>query len=312
MKPFVIVVIVASSRAGPAATPAIEDAAQEALDPRAVVLVRHVVAATDAEALRMRDAATADAVAVVSWPDGTHAHLHVLPSPSGRWLERDLAFSDSDAPFERGRFVGFALGAMIPPLRDAGRVVEAPPAPAPRSPTNPAAPVPADRRGAFDLVALASAGIGGYAGGFGSEASVRFRVADWLGVRAGFGLRIGSIDPLHVQMTTSKIDAGVALRAWHTQGPRPLDVALRVDGLVVQEALSRPLDGDTFSRGSRWIGGMDALVEGAWTFVPEAAFVGALGTEVVFGTTRVVLDDVGRASIPKLRLVGELGMRVRF
>ena len=313
MKPFVIVVIVATGRATPAAMPAIDAAAEDALAPNAVVLVRHVEAATDPEALRMRDAASADAVAVVSWPDATHAHLHVLPPASGRWLERDLTFSEVDAPAERGRFVGFALGAMIPPRRAEPRLpFDAPVAAAPHeSPASVAVPT-AERRAAFDLVAIASTGIGGYAGGYGSEGSLRFRVVDRVEIRAGFGARIGSIDPLHVQVTSLKIDAGAGFRVWRSEGARPLQVALRVDGIALQESLSRPIGVDAFSRGARWVAGVDGLVEGGWAFVPEAALVVALGTEVVFGTTRVVLDDVGRASIPKVRLVGELGVRVRF
>ena len=311
MKPFVILILLATGRAVPAAMPGVDSAAEDALAPNAVVLVRHVTSATDAEALLMRDAAHADAVAVVSWPDATHAHLHVLTGTSARWLERDLEFSDVDAPMERGRFVGFALGAMFPPRHAAPAA--APPAPSfiPGAPASPDVPKP-DRRAAFDLVALASTGIGGYAGGVGSEGSVRLRVATSLEIRAGFGVRIGAIDPLHAQLTAYKLDAGAALRLWRENGARPLELVLRVDGIAMQEVLSRPIDGDAFSRGARWIAGMDALGEGDWAFVPEAAMVAAVGTEVVFGTTRVILDDIGRATIPKVRLVGELGVRVRF
>ena len=311
MKPFVVVVIIATSRAGPGATPAIEDAAQDALEPSAVVLVRHADAPSNAEVLHVRDAANADAVAVVTWPDVAHAHVRVLPSSSKRWLERDLTFSDSDALDERGRFVGFALGAMIPPRREAS---PSPPAPAPE-PGVQALPAerPHERRGAIDLVATSGFGIDGYGGGFGSELSFRYRVALPVAVRAGFGIRVGSIEPANIQTRTAQFSAGLAIRAWHTPDMlRPLHVALRVDGIVVRQGLSHAIFADAVSRGVRWVGGLDLLLEGGWDFVPEAAFIAAVGSEIVFGTTRVVLDNDERADLAKVRLVAELGMRVRF
>jgi hypothetical protein len=323
----VVVLLVALGGAREPSTRAMASATQDALDPSAVVLVREVEEATlasDDRAAALADAVHADAIAVLTWPDADHrrAHVHVLArqaSGAPRWIDRDIAFRDVDAADERGKALGFAVASMVPLRRpEASRDLPVVVAPTVRPPEREATPPPppepprAAPRGAVDLLVVASVGVGGDAGGFGSEAGARFFLGPRFAARVGGGLRIGDVPEARASSYVGRVEAGLAWRALATRGERPFAIGPRADVVLLYQELARPTSNDATSRGARWTPGGDVMLEATWTFVPGAALVVAGGAEVASSPTRVVVDDATTAEIPRLRILGQSGIWVFF
>ncbi len=317
----IVVLLVALGGAREPSTRAMATAAQEALDPNALVLVREVPDATlasDARAMSIAEAVHADAVAVLTWPEADHhrAHVHVYAAKPSRWVDRDIEFRGVDAAEDRGKALGYAVATMVPLRREEPEPPHAPPPvvlPAPQPIAAPPPPVVVhERRFAVDLVGVASAGIGGSAGGFGGEASLRWSFARTLAVRLGGGLRIGEVPPANAASYVERFDGGFAWHPFITGGARPLAIGVRADFVGLLQTVTRPTVDDTTSRGSRWLAGGDALAEAEWAFVPEAGIVAGAGAEVAASATSVLVDDRSTATIPRVRILGELGLRAFF
>lgn len=313
--PLIVVVLIAMGDAQETSTRAMTATAQESLEPGAIVLVQEGATGSDADIAQLANTLRADAVAVVTWPqvDRTRAHLHVYGARQANWYDRDLTFNASDATVERGKALGFAIAAMVPPRpveTSPGEPSDARAAPAEVPLSSPASGP--GRRIALDLVATGSAGIGGSGGGVGSDLTGRWRLLSAFSLCMGGGLRFGEIADAQASTTALRLKTGVAWRTLRTAGERPVTLGLRSDLLATLQFVSRTLSVGRESGGSRWMPGADLLVEGAWYFTPATAFVGAVGGEVAFGTTRVFVGDVERATIPNLRMVGEVGVRARF
>ena len=218
--------------------------------------------------------------------------------------------------------LGFAIAAMVPPRVRAPITADVPGRGADddsRGEPRASSPLPVlpsrgpdPERGAVDIVTIGSSGSGGNAGGFGGVLLTRWRVASTVMFCFGGGGRTGEISELRSSATVILAKAGVSWQPFRTNGERFFALGLRADLLASLQLVSRTLAFDQTSRGSRWMPGADLLVEGGWYFHPRLAAVAAFGGEVAFGTTRVYIGDVQRATIPKLRMVGELGVRVRF
>jgi hypothetical protein len=311
-------------------------ATQDGLDPSAVVLVREVPDATlasDARAMSLAEVVHADAIAVLTWPDAEdrRAHVHVFAARPGRWIDRDIEFRGIDAPDERGKTLGYAVAAMVLPRPEAppkeppptpepgpretarGPVQSArdlPPKPEPAPP--PASPPPRDATFSIDVVGTGSDGIGGSAGGFGSEASARWRFYGPLAARIGGGFRIGDVAGAQASSAVLRIDAGFAVRLVSLGRSRPVTIGLRADGVALYELLTRQETNGASSAGSRWQPAVDGMAELGWVFVPGAAFVAAGGAEVAMSRTRVLVDGAQAATIPRVRILGEFGIRASF
>ena len=324
----VVVLLVALGGAREPSTRSMSMAAQEALDPSTLVLVREVPDATlasDARAVTLADAVHADAVAVLTWPEADHhrAHVHVYATHPPRWVDRDIEFRSVDAAEERGKALGYAVAAMVLPRRDAPEPAPPPapppppapkpsPTPLPLPPPPAPPPLPRERRLALDVVGTGSTGIGGYAGGFGTEASARWRFYSPFSARIGGGLRIGDIPAAQASTALVRADAGLALRVIAIGHTRPLDLGIRVDFVLLYELLSRPTSNSATSTGARLVPAGDALAEIGWTFVPGAALVAAGGAEVAASGTDVFVDDKLAGAIPRVRILGEFGIRAFF
>jgi hypothetical protein len=319
----VVVLLVALGGAREPSTRSMAAAAQEALDPSALVLVREVPDATlasDARAVSLAEAVHADAVAVLTWPDADHhrAHVHVYSARPTRWVDRDIEFRGIDAAEERGKALGYAVAAMVLPRHEAGAREEPEPPPPPppkREPTPPPpppSPPPRERRLALDVVGTGSAGIDGDAAGFGTEASARWTFYDPLSLRLGGGLRIGEVPAAQASMALGRFDGGLALRVVTLGHARPLTFGVRADAVLLYQVVSRPGPNSVTSSGTRWGPAGDALAEVAWRFVPEAAIVAAGGAEVASSRTQVLVDDRAAATIPRVRILGEFGIRALF
>lgn len=317
--PLVVVVLVVAGDASAPATPAMIATAREALGGSAVVLVQEVKApASDEQAKQVGEKVHADAVVQVTWTDGSRAHLHVRLPRDERWADRDLLFGASDAPSERGRAVGLAIATMVPP--------EPPPKAAP-APT-PTAPAPAvtrastivtlDRRDigargprfALDAAAIGAIGFGGSgAGGAGGELAVRYLLPDLGALRVGGGARFGEIDAARALTSTARLGAGVVVDAGHVGA---VVVHVQVDALLLRHSASRRAAEGNHEVRSRFVGAADLLVDAEWPLAPKVAAFLATGVELALGETRIVVGSETVTAIPRARLLGLLGLRLRL
>jgi hypothetical protein len=316
--PLVVVILVAAGDAREVSTQTLTTTTQEALDPGAIVLLREVSVPqfSDAEAVRIGGALHADAVALVTWPSEDHArarvHLYAVKGTS--WVDRDIAFTASDAPVERGRTIGFTVAAMVPP-QVAEPEVARPPEPSPPNPARPTAVAPPASRPAvasIDFVASGTVGIGGPGVGIGGDLAARWHVARSLWARAGGTLRVGEVRAAQASSSVIRIAGGVTWEPFEATAATRVSTALRGDLLLLRQSLSRPVDEGTSVDGARWVPGFEVLVEGAWSFVPRISLLAAVGPEVAFGPTRVIVNGEAVATIPSVRIVGELGIRASF
>jgi hypothetical protein len=288
------------------------------------VVVRETPSApSDGDALDLGGALHADALVEVSWPDADRrrALLHVHPSKdAAAWSDREIDFAPNDATTERGRTLGFAVASMIPSpsattttttISTTTSAAGDPPVVAP-TPTPAHAEAPGSdastTRMALELVGVASAGVGGNATAFGGEVGARFRLASDLALHVGGGVRFGSDAAADATSNTARFDAGLAWDFAHAAARR-LAFGIRIDAVVLRHALART---DRDEQGVRWIPGVDAFLEAAWSFTSGGAVVLGAGPEVAFGTTHVVVGNTTVESIPPVRLLAFLGLRARF
>jgi hypothetical protein len=332
-----VLVIVATGDPGDGSTRAIEQALRAALGREAAIVVRPAsepsAPATDEALTAAAASERAGILGVVSWSDKQRrVVIRFVKPPDGRWTDREVRFDAADAPNERGRTVGFALASMMPdeafPSADRRKSdAEADPAaPLPIPPTPPATGVATGSPGpdahpavpprpnplALDLSALAVTAPGGYGGGVGGAVAIRIPLRGAVGLRGGLSARGGQIGP--AQATSRVIVGGVGM-AWQPwlDPARRWAVGARLDGLLLFHDVSHLSQDDSQAAHlSRFIPGVDVAVEGAYRFSDHAAAVGALGAEVAFGRTDVVVRQEPVASLPPGRVLVELGLRVSF
>ncbi|MDP9001996.1 MAG: hypothetical protein M3O46_18025 [Myxococcota bacterium] len=347
--PLTILLFVASGEGSDATTRAMARATREALGSRASVEVRETPAElSDDEAVIAEQLAHADVVVDLTWSDPGHrnATVRVHLARSGRWIGRSVGFMPSDASTERGRTIGFAVVSMLPEAVSppsaitpaaTGRGPSAPqvddgvPAPIserdrtlPRDEPPESARPSTPRAFALDLFALAAWGIGsdGGDGGGGGAALQWFPLAP-LSLRLGGSIRGGNIASVVQSSTlTSTLSAGVG---WHPLRPtssRAFGVSVRADYLVLYQSLQyqAPRTADVFGANGVTKGalmsGMDVVVDAGFVLAPRVEGVLGLGLEDVFGLTYVILHQgpqgAHTTTIPQLRFIAQVGVRVRF
>jgi hypothetical protein len=105
---------------------------------------------------------------------------------------------------------------------------------------------------------------------------------------------------------------GVAWQPW-LDPARRWGIGARLDGLLLFHDVSHLSQDDSRAAHlSRFVPGVDAAIEGAYRFSDHASVVGALGAEVAFGRTDVVVNEQLVVSLPPGRVLAELGLRVSF
>jgi hypothetical protein len=331
-----VLVIVATGDPGDGSTRAIELALRAALGRDAAIVVRPAneptEPATDEALVAAAASEHAGILGVVSWGEKQRrVVIRFLKPPDGRWTDREVRFDAADAPNERGRTVGFALASMMPdeafPAAERRRAepdsalpLPIPPSPplgaaasgrAPGPDARPAAP-PRPNPLALDLSGLAVTAPGGYGGGVGGAVAVRVPLRDAVGLRGGLSARGGQIGPAQATSRVIVGAFGVAWQPWLDPGRR-WGLGARLDGLLLFHDVSHLSQDDSQAAHlSRFVPGIDAAVEGAYRFSDHAAVVGALGAEVAFGRTDVVVAQQPVASLPPGRVLAELGLRVSF
>ncbi|HET9959212.1 MAG TPA: hypothetical protein VFQ61_32205 [Polyangiaceae bacterium] len=129
--PVVIVIWTLASELSSPGTQALTGAAHEALGPDAQIVLKGASPTADDQELATAGPATS--VVHLTWDTGEHRRARIvcyLPK-TGRWLERQITFSQADPEVERGRTLGFFLASMF---------LEAGVVPEPRNKREPARP----------------------------------------------------------------------------------------------------------------------------------------------------------------------------
>jgi len=307
----VLAILVATGEAQAVPTTAMAAAAAEVIgEPRGVRVVE-AGALSDDEARRVERALGVRAVVALAWSDVEHrrARLRLHAARTDRWIDRAVDFAAGDTPAERGRALGFAMASMLPegdPTLPLATSAEPP------APPSPAAPLGAS---ALEVSFVAATGLGGPAGGAGA----RLGFARFVSERAAFGLslsaRRGRIDTLDAPEVTASAGAGGAFWPLPPARARRLAVAVRVEALLVVEAVGRTdASGASAWKGHALPGGELALVGALRLTGPLEAFAAA-GLEGTTGTTDVTVlaaQGSGRATIPRARADVDLGLTLRF
>ena len=320
MDPITLILLVVPGEAPDAAVQAMTASARTVLGASAEVRLMEGGAESDGatEAAMLR--AHGSAAAQIRWNAG-RVHIHLFTSKDHRWTERDIGFSEGDAPSERGRTVGFAVASMMPdvvpspPLAPELLPTALPPVEVPPPAASSVAVPPRRWRGALDVGATGALALKGYGGGFGFGLAGTWYVVPHLGLRAGGQARFGELAV--AQSTTFSANGTLGL-AWNIGGDGgnalgPFGVGGRVDALVQYVTVSHlSSDDPSPARQSRWLAGADFLAEGSFHFASSGALVVGVGGEVVFGSTDVYVKNQLSATLMPFRAVGEIGLRVRF
>jgi hypothetical protein len=313
-----VVVVLATGDPDDGSTPAIEQALHAALGNDVVVVMRSTTAASSGDD-------RASLVGVVSWSDRQRrATIHFTNARDGRSSDREIRFDSADVPAERGRTIGFALASMLPAealVRDAPKPnadATAPAAPVIAAPIVPAQPneapptLPRPNGMALDASAVATSAIAGYGGGLGGVFAFRLPLAGAVGARLALGARGGEVGPAQA---TSRVISGAVGLTWQPwlDARRRWAAGLRLDAVLLHHELTHLSDDDPESVPlSRFVPGFDAALEGAFRFADQALVVLAVGSEVAFGKTDIVVRQHEVATLSPVRVFGEMGVRVSF
>jgi hypothetical protein len=336
--PLTILLFVATGEGADATTRAMARATREALGPGASVEVRETpTGLTEDAALIAEQLGHVDAVVDLTWTDPNHrnATLRVHVARTGRWVGRSIGFMPSDASTERGRTIGFAVVSMLPepvdpPQLPAPADSAAPPSPlpaesprahlaaAPSSPSIDQAPPPAATSFipsfALDLFAVGAWGVAGDGvnGGGGGVAGAWFPLPS-MSLRLSGGVRAGSSGLVQTSTLSVPMTIGVGWHPVRTTMSHPFGISLRADYVLFYESLqySRLGGGGMMDR---WLSGVAATVDALWLFSLDVEAFAGPGLEYAFGTTIVdaQVPRPAQTTLPPLRAVAELGVRVRF
>jgi hypothetical protein len=307
MKPAVIVLLlVARGDMQQPAMAALTRAAESVLGPQSrIVFHEQPKALGDEEAIALADQMRASMVVTVTWSsDQSQAHVHVHFSERPGWLERDVSFSPRDPPAERGRTLGYEIATMVPDLPP----TQAPPPSAPpaaRPEERPLVPI-AVHPSAWAVDLNGTGAVGGDATGYGIGAGARWAFVPSAFVRAGGSVRFGRVLPASATSTTWIPGVGVGYLPFVV--PNRVRVGARADGLAIFTELSRSSPAE--ARG-RWTPGVDLMAEVEVAASPVAVGV-AVGAEYAWGSTEVRVGETDTTTLPRLRLLAELGLRLRF
>lgn len=318
-----VIVVISSADPRDGSTEAMERALRSAVGDRAIVVVR---AARDEDAEEPQAGAGA-VVGVVTWSDHhRRATLHF--QSNGRATDRELRFDASDAPAERGRTIGFAVASMVPEDETPREIPPKPSAPTPplalaiptAAPASSASAAESPRTPprdptttfAIDLSAVGAVGVGGYGGGMGGTLAARIPIGRGFAARVGLSARLGEVSPAQATSRAYSAAAGIAWQLWPTSS-RSFGVGVRADVLLLRHEMVHfsADDPDDVSR-SRFLPGLDLLLEGGLRLADHAALVVALGPEIALGRTTIVVRGTEVGVVPPLRLCAEGGVRVSF
>lgn len=316
------VLLVASGQAGDPTTQSVARSTHDALGPEARLEIRETAAApTDADALDAQAGAHPDAVIELRWVARDQAVLRVLVARDSRWVERTVGFAPTDAPVERGRTLGFAAASMLPLHEEEAPAGAPPPAPSPSAPVQALSPPPEGAgehpprqpRAVLDALAIAGVGIGGTAEAFGAAAGVHWFALPILLLRVGVAAMAGTVSGAQASSLYLTGSGGLAVHPFRATAEQPFGLSLRCDFVLAQQSVSRSATaGPGPTSYERSLSGFDAVVEGDWLFAPDVELLAGVGLVDLLGPTYLDVQGARVATIPAMRGVMEIGVRLRF
>jgi hypothetical protein len=131
-------------------------------------------------------------------------------------------------------------------------------------------------------------------------------------MRVGGAIRGGTVGAAEASTLTAFVSAGAAFHAWRATTDRPFGGSVRLDYLLLDQAMTHFVPGGSSQSQARWLSGLDVLVDGSWRFVPDVEAILGVGLEDVFAPTYVTLQGARVATLPELRALAEAGLRLRF
>jgi hypothetical protein len=170
-----------------------------------------------------------------------------------------------------------------------------------------------ESRFALDVTAAASIGVGGAAQGIGGGAAVQWFVLPAVSVRLGADARVGSLDAAAASLSTIESSAGIAVHPWLATRSRPFGVSARADYVLSRQSATH-FDSDDPGpvTDARWLSGLDVLVEGNWLFTSEIGLLAGIGLEDFFAPTYIYVRNAPKLTIPPVRALADVGLRLRF
>jgi hypothetical protein len=285
-------------------------AAREVVGAGAVRLVE-APALSDAEALRVERQLDAAASVQVTWrdPQRLQALLRLHAARTDRWIDRELRFLPEDTPQERGRTLGFAIASMLP---EGDPDLSTTPAPS-SSEEPPAAPL---LRHAVSAAVVASAGLGGPAGGIGLALAGDTFATERLSIGLKVAARGGRISEVDATAVTALVGAGATFWWRVPDRAHALGLGGRAGALLLLHAVSHAGPSGQAEWKGHLLPGADLGVTATWRVAPNVEAVLGAALEVAFGTVDVTVVAAapanGSATIPALRAVADLGVRMRF
>jgi hypothetical protein len=348
----ILVIVVAAGEAGGTATAGLLAALEGTLGAGASVQVVESGDPSDDAVLGAEDQLHARAAGSLIWEDAARlrARVRVHVAQADRWTDRVLKFSPADTPRERGRAIGLAIATMWSPVaatrgaspeasdarERASPVGESPPRAlsSPPSPSQTPAAAAARAGGANEevsrersagrghaagshalgIAAVGSTGVMGSAAGLGVALDGARFLGPRFSIRVGLALRGGPVPELPGTDYTASAGAGVEWWGWPPSSARRLGLGVRADVLLIRhQVFATTAEGGTESYG-RFVPGADLVPQVALVLARDVEAVGGVGAELAFGSTGIEagmpLAEV--ATIPPLRLVGQVGLRFRF
>jgi hypothetical protein len=117
-----------------------------------------------------------------------------------------------------------------------------------------------------------------------------------------------------LQGTDTAIYGALGVSFWprRLSADRWLAVGIRLDALVLNHSVNDERMQAMTPKQSKWMPGVDALAELAFSVSPALDIVTSLGIEAALGTTDVLIETTPASLIPVLRGVGEVGIRISF
>jgi hypothetical protein len=167
--------------------------------------------------------------------------------------------------------------------------------------------------GAVDAAALGALGIRHPGGGLGLGLAGRWFFHPALSLRLSTGVRYGDFQPFQAQSTFFFAGLGLGFQFTSPDPSARFVFGGRADALVTANTLVRPRPDEGIPESQTHLQpAVDLLLESAWYFAGDTALLTAAGAEFGLGHSDVVIRGKEIGDVATFRLVGELGMRVRF
>jgi len=302
-----VIVLVGAGEAGSDWAAGTLQALREALDRRVVIELREDLGS---------DVPESAYVVEVDFGKGARRARLTCTQPGGR-DRKELEFKKGDRPLDRGRAIGYALGALLPELRaDAPPPPAVEPAPAPAPAPPPAAeappppapveatpPAPGPGRLGLEATGFVESSFVSSQPAVGGALALELRTLEWLFVRAGAGGAFGN-SPLPAEASLREVAMRVGLRAALLR-PTWAQLSLLAHGMLVQLVMER--------RGATqqtWRGAAELSLELAFTPSRYVALFLKPTARTTFGAIPIYVNDQRAAAITPFAFAVELGVRV--